>query len=294
LNSAGSLTDWQITSNGIDKLDPEKLTITDRTKLLILTAAVLSVPPYPIIHGFLLYWLWMYVLPRERAKRYAIFTTLGLTLLGAIVIIIWLTDMYTDFYPVVGITSFIIVLTDVILTLWFANGKVDIPKKRWLAVGAVVVSSIVPAGVASLGMGWWLVYLVVFGYWFFRGTFGNAIQPKTDDWRMRWLVDRLTIEVTIVGVVVLVLLAIAILNMKVTEPGLVLVVVTFISMMLLLPPYAKDRLRQVYQTKGMALPQQTLMIRGDIFTWMASSAIAAIGTLMIQFIVYFIIGMIWP
>ncbi len=285
----GTLTDWQVTANGIDKLSPDKLTVTDPTRLLEFTAAALLVPPYPIIHGLLLYWLWMYVLPREKAKLYAIFTSLGLTILGAIATGIWLTDVRTDFYSVVGAISVIVILIGVILTLWFARGKTNVPKKRWLIVAAALVSAIVPAGVIAIYAGWWVVYLLVLGYWVFHRIFWNTIQPKEDDWRMRWLVDRLTIETLVVAGI---MMAVFIMTFVTLQRGSseraadLSVVISLVIAFVLLPRYAKYRLRQVYKANGEDLQHCNLAIRGEMISWLAVSVWVTLVTAVAQFVVH--------
>ncbi len=206
LTTAGTLVDWQLTSTGIDTIHPLPLTITEPAEILGVTAFALFVPPFALLHAFLLYCLWVYLLPRDRARRYAIFTSLGLMVVAAVGIVLWLTDMRTDYFPVVAVVAAITALTGVSLTLIFANEQPDAPQKIWLVLWSLLASLIVPAGVASIFTGWWAVYGVVLGYLFFRRVYYRYFQPEDGIWRERWRVDLLALET--VGISVLILIAI--------------------------------------------------------------------------------------
>ncbi len=194
LTQQPALVDWQITSTGIDVLTPFPLTITDPDMILSVVARALLIPPFALIHAFLLYCLWVYLLPPGRAAVYAIMTTFALTVIAALGIVVWLTDIRIEFYPMVAVVSSIVVLTGVAFTLLFARAVPDAPPRKYLVGAAVRVSLIVPAAVALVWAGWWAVFIGVFGFGLFRWAYFNAICPDPTNWRQRWLVDRLAMD----------------------------------------------------------------------------------------------------
>jgi hypothetical protein len=303
LTNGGRLEDWQLTTNGMDTLKPLPLTITRPAEILGVTAFALFIPPYALLHLYLLYCLWAYLLPRDQARRYAIFTTLGLMVVASVGTVIWLTDTRTDYFPAVAVVAAITVLIGVGLTLMFASGKTDTPNKGWLVLAALLASLVAPAGVAAIFVGWWAVYMGVIGYAFFRWAYWSHFEPAGDDWRERWRVDRLALETLVVSTIIAVVLgggglwlySTVLLSAYSTSrlwQGMVLIgaVIEFIVGVILVQRYVKLRLPQLGKAKNdhhEALPSALKRdIRIAIVGWLFFSGVATAATFVGQFVAY--------
>ncbi len=279
LDSNLTLTDCYLSANGMSILHPAILTVTQPGSVLLISIVSLFVPPYALLHGFLLYSLWVYLMPRRKARLYTFLTTLGLMFVAAIGATVWLTDMNTDFYPVVAAVSAITVFVGVTLTLVFAAGKPDIPPIKWLVVAAILISLIVPAGVAAIYLGWWAVYVLIFGYIFFRKAFSSYIKPYKKSWRERWLIDQLVLETIMVGMVVVVIcIPIGAVSIGFAPIISIAALVAFV--------YATQRYA-VYRLKARAARQEILLLRPpfisiDVIVWMVMSVVASFVTLIAQ------------
>lgn len=297
------LTDWQITSNGIDLLDPFPMTITDPGQLVGIIAFGLLVPPYALLHAFLLYGLWVYLLPRERARRNAIFTALGLMVVAGIGAAVWLTDIRTDYFQMVAVVTAITVITGVSLTLIFAAGKSDAPQTKWLIIAALLASLVVPAGVAAIFAGWWAVYLLVFGFICFRWAYIRYFSPDLAIWRERWQVDRLALETVTVGGIIAVLVFFAsgflqsFLFVMLSYPywsfiQLVSVGVPGIAGVIGLHMFVAFRLRRLEKAKRgeEVSPSYPVWVNRKIWiaaaVWLILSVVASLGTLAGQAVAY--------
>jgi hypothetical protein len=202
LDDNGIAPDWHLSTNGMDTLKPLPLTISEPTTILGIIALILVVPPFALIHAYLLQRIWVYLLPALEARRLALKVTAGLVVLAIIGAVVWLTNEQIDLYPIIGVMTLITVIVGVTLTLWLAQQKQvsDYTRKR-LAVAAFLVSLIVPGGVAAIFAMWWLVFGLVFCYWAYHRAYWRYIidDGLTPEGRIqRWLVDRLAIEMVVI------------------------------------------------------------------------------------------------
>lgn len=303
MTASGTLEDWELRANGIDTIDPLPLTIQDPWSIIGVVAFALLVPPGFLLHGFLLYCLWVYVLPREEAKRNAILATGVLMLAAAAGVAYWLTTLKTDFYPMVAAVTIFSVLLNAGLTMSFANRAAEGPRPRWLVLAAVIASLIVPAGIATIFVGWWAVYLLVLGYGIHRRLFRRLFGGETRTWHERWLADRLAIETTLVSAVAagLLLAALWVLQIIISrfvpyggasllQLGTVLVLIGILSV--LSRRYTAYRLRNLEKRKrdeaGDELMVQAVRDRIQLTTllWMATTVIVSGATFFGQMIAY--------
>ncbi len=99
----GLASDWnRISTQGMDALQPLALTISDPIVLLFIVGLILVVPPFALIHIYLLNRVWLYLLPPAEAKAMARKVTLGLVVVGVIGAIFWLTNDRIDLYEVLA------------------------------------------------------------------------------------------------------------------------------------------------------------------------------------------------
>ncbi len=293
------LTDWQITANRIDLLNPLPLTIVNPATILGVTAGALLVPPYALLHSFLLYCLWVYLMPRKKARRYALYTTLFLMLVAAIGAAVWLTDVNTDFYPVVAAVTAITVLTGVTLTFIFSTGQSDTPNLGNLALAAALVSLVVPAGVAAIYLGWWAVYLLVFGYACFRFLFYRYLKPDADVWQERWLADSMALKTLVVAGLITLAVSAAFWGLRTLllskmdysiEPlfELACLLIPILVDAVLIQRYVASRLRGLVKAKrgedeSLFLPgTMNRNIRIAAGGWLILSAVASVATFAAQ------------
>ena len=202
--------EWVLTANGIDLLDPIPLTLTNPLAVLGVIALALLVPPLPLLHSYILSRVWAYILPRQLAWRYALATAGGLSLLAAVGVGLWLTNIELEYGWIVGGMTVITAVSGVGLTWYFARERaVPAGLRNRLLMAALFASLIVPTGVIGVFVLWWLIFLIVFGYraysdLYFRGIVGDKRKAKNK--RQQWLIDRLTAEtlLTVVGIALLV------------------------------------------------------------------------------------------
>lgn len=202
LDGNGFAQDWKLTTKGIDALTPLPLNITSPSNLLGIIALILVVPPFALIHAYLLQRIWVYLLPPFEARRLALKVTAGLVVLAIIAAVIWLTNDRIDLYPIIGVMTLITVIVGVTVTLWLTQQHPvsDYTRKR-VAIAAFLVSLIVPAGVAAIFAMWWLVFGIVFCYWAYHRAYWRFItyDGLTPAGRLqRWRVDRLAIEMVLI------------------------------------------------------------------------------------------------
>ncbi len=198
----GFARDWKVVNNGIDALTPLPLTITQPNTILGVLLFIFIVPPFALIHIYLLQQVWSYVLPRADARRMAVRVTVGLVVLAIIGAVTWLTSERIDLYEVIGVLTVITVVVGVTATVLLAQkaGVTDGTRNR-LAIAALLVSLIVPGGVAAIFAMWWFVFGVVFIYWAYQRAFSrfapsDGLSPEGR--LQRWRVDRLAIELVLI------------------------------------------------------------------------------------------------
>lgn len=202
-----SLLDARLTNNGLDTLNPLPLTITNSTTLIRIVLAALLVPPYALIHAYLLTRVWGYVLPRSQARSSSLYTAFGLSLVAAVGVVIWLTDIHTDYYQIVAAVTFIVVLISLIQTARFAReAELSSYARNRIFIGAILVSLIVPLGIAGIFTSWWLVYTLVFGYFAYQRVYirhlSLPVKSGDENRRQRWFIDRLSLETFLLSIVV--------------------------------------------------------------------------------------------
>jgi hypothetical protein len=199
----------------------------------------------------------------------------------------------------VAVVTAVTAFTGVSLTLVFANGQDDAPKKIWLVLLSLLASLIVPAGVAAIFTGWWAVYGLVFGYLFFRRVFYRHLKPEDGNWRERWLVDRLALETVAVGVLIVLAVGVGVIGIGqalVYRAGslvqLIGLVVTVGASMILVGRYAAFRMRRIYKAKrgddsGEVIPAY---LPGDIrvatIGWIIASIVLSGATFVGQMMAY--------
>lgn len=221
--------EWELTHVGIDGIDPLPLTVTNPVNILIVVLLGISLPPLWLLHTFILRRVWVYLLPLADARRLARRVALALTGLAALAIVVWLTNPATQFYGVVLVMTAVVVAVDVAVTLWLLRRRRR-GLTRW-QVGALVavivlVSLIVPAGVASIWMGWWAVFTLLSGYWFYHQAYTKYFEARTRIHLVpappHWLIDRITLEtlLVLVSVLTLTVLFIAAYSRVVGDDGL--------------------------------------------------------------------------
>jgi hypothetical protein len=202
---------WTLTNVGMDALRPLQLTITDPNEMLGIILLALLVPPLPILHAYLLSRVWAYVLPTGRAWRYALVFSFGQAVVAAIAIVIWLTQISVEYFPMVAVVTALVVIQGVAATgLLATSAGVSTYTRNRLLTAAALVSLIVPAGVAAIWTGWWAVGLLLVGYaclsYLSRHhleKYGVITTPLKNE--SRWHIDRLAIEGVLIGIVTLTL-----------------------------------------------------------------------------------------
>ncbi|MBI1280025.1 MAG: hypothetical protein GC179_17995 [Anaerolineaceae bacterium] len=198
----GFAPDWHISSKGMDALVPLPLTITQPITILTVILVILLTPPFALVHAYLLQRVWAYVLPSLDARRMALRVTAGLVVLAIIGIIFWLTNDRIDLYEVLAVLTGITVLVGVTITVLLAGrAQVTDATRFRLVIATVIVSLIVPGGVAALFAMWWLVFGIVFIYWAYQRVFGRFVEyrePTPEGRVQRWRVDRIAIEMVLI------------------------------------------------------------------------------------------------
>lgn len=195
--------DWKISTQGIDALQALPLNITQPNIILGIVALILIVPPFALIHIYLLYRLWLYVLPPAAARATARNVTIGLVVVAILGALFWLTSDRIDLYEVVVVVTAIVVIVGVTVTVLLAGlAQVTDATRMKLALAALIVSLIVPGGVAAIFAMWWFVFGIVFTYWAYQRVFRRYVQPDmepTPEGRVqRWRIDRLAIEMVVI------------------------------------------------------------------------------------------------
>ncbi len=202
ITANGLAPDWKLSSRGIDALTPLPISITQPGTILGIIVLILCVPPFALIHAYLLQRVWVYLLPAVEARVMALKVTAGLVILAIIGCVVWLTSDRIDLYEVLAVLTGITVLVGTVATVLLAQkaGVTDYTRNR-LAVAAILVSLIVPGGAAAIFVMWWLVFGVVFCYWAYQRTYWRYVKQdelSAESRIQRWRVDRLAIEMVVV------------------------------------------------------------------------------------------------
>ncbi len=201
LGDDGFAPDWYLSSNGIDTLNPLPLTITQPATVFGIVLLILFVPPFALIHAYLLQRVWVYLLPPKEARQLALKVTAGLVVLAIIGSVFWLTNDRTDLYQVIAVCTIITVIVGLIVTVWLAQGAgVTHYTRNRLAVAAILLSLIVPGGVAAIFAMWWLVFGVVLAYWAYQRVYIYYLREQPadiNDREVRWRIDRQCLEIII-------------------------------------------------------------------------------------------------
>jgi hypothetical protein len=189
---------WTLTRSGFDILHPLPLKLTDPASILSVTGAALIIPPLAFLHFFVLAQVYRYAYqPGEHLQAYKFSgrITAGLTGLAALAVIFWLTNDQIDYYPIVGTMTLICAGAGV-------GGAVYISRKRlfttrftqFAAVGAALVSLIVPLGVAAVWFLWPLIIGLICAFIAYRRLLEQYLE-RNDVIASQWGKDRLVLEI---------------------------------------------------------------------------------------------------
>ncbi len=188
---------WTLVSEPFPQLNPRPLTIRNPLHLLLITALGLLIPPLPFIHAWLLAQVWRYAVPghdMEEALRPAWRVSLQLTIIAAVAVILWLTNINTRFYAIVGGMAIVVVVVGLI-NAWEIAQKANMGRAFTikLLAGTALVSLIVPAGVATtqFGFGWTVIITLITGFMSYRHTLEDEIQINSHQGE----IDHLSLEV---------------------------------------------------------------------------------------------------
>ncbi len=199
-----------LSSKGIDAITPLRLTITDPVIILVIIILALIFPPLSWLHIWLLRQAWRYAFPMgegRHALQYAAVVTGIITLLAVGAIVFWLTNVQTDYYPVVGVMTLITVAisTGAAIRLGRERGFSDGFVIR-LSVATALLSVIVPIGVASIWVAWPIIITLIMGFISFRSSLNyylNRIKSKITQWQ----IDQLALGILIIFSMILVPIA---------------------------------------------------------------------------------------
>ncbi len=197
-NPGAAPRSWKLSRNGIDTIRSLPLTITNSGAILGVILLGLLVPPLSCLHIWLLAQVYRYAFQdgegREAYKLAGIVTG-SITVLAAIAIYIWLTDANTDYYPIVSIMTVICMALGAGAGVWISRKRnFSALFQRRMAIAAVMVSLLVPAGVASIWFLWPVILAAVFAF----GIFRRAVDRNLDRQNAaatRWAVDRAGMEI---------------------------------------------------------------------------------------------------
>lgn len=212
---SGSTQSWRLSSVGIDRLNPLPLTITDPGQVAGIVALGLLVPPLALLHAYALSRPLRYVLAPRPAWTRALILTGILTGLAAVAIVIWLTDIRTDYYDIVSVMTAIVAVSGAGLT-WHAARRagVSATAQRRLTLAGGLVSLIVPGGVAAIWAAWWAVFILLIGFLCLRLPFLRALRragiaPVAT--RQRTLIDWLGFSTLLIAAIMGIVLVLLVL-----------------------------------------------------------------------------------
>ncbi len=190
---------WTLTQNGIDAIHPLRLTITDPVVIWGIILWAMLVPPLAGLHTWLIAQAYRYAFSegeRRGAYRLAAAVSGGIALLAIGAIVIWLTDIQTDYYPIVGMMTLLTVMISVGAAVWlgrsrhFSDGFV-----RRLALAAGLLALIVPIGVAAVWFAWPFIITLTVAVALFR----HCLEGHLEGYKAKttlWQLDRLSMEIT--------------------------------------------------------------------------------------------------
>lgn len=212
---SGSTQPWRLTHAGIDRLNVLPLTITDPGQIAGIVALGLLVPPLALLHAYALSRTLRYVLAPRPAWTRSLILTLILTGLAAVAIVIWLTDIRTDYYDIVSIMTAIVAVSGAGLT-WHAARRagVSATTQRRLTLAGGLASLIVPGGVAAIWLAWWAVFGILIGFLCLRLPFLRALRRAgsvTMNGQQRLLIDWLGFSTLLVTAIMGVVLAVLVM-----------------------------------------------------------------------------------
>jgi hypothetical protein len=184
---------WNLSREGLGIVEYLPLTITNPAAILGIIGLGLLVPPLSGLHVWLLAQVYRYAFQdgeKNAPYKLAGGVTAIITGLAAIAIYVWLTDANTDYYPIVAVMTLICMALGVGAGVWVSRTRgFSALFTRRMAIGAALVSVIVPAGVASIWFLWPAIIAFVFGW----GIFRRALERRLDRYNAaatRWGVDR--------------------------------------------------------------------------------------------------------
>ena len=304
LSGNGFAPDWKLSTKGLDALTPLPLNITNPSALLGIIALILFVPPFALIHAYLLQRVWVYVLPAQQAQSMALKVTAALVVLAIIGSVLWLTSDRIDLYEVLGVLTAITVLVGVTATILLTQraGVTEYTRNR-LAGAAFFVSLIVPGAVAALFAMWWLVFGAVFCYWAYQRTYwrfikNDKLSPQSRI--QRWRADRLAIEMLLIVAVgaVAIFLQVAFAQGFLYRMGGVASLVSLLGfgmgvggLYFLIRHYSSQRAKHIMMLDGEVQSQRELrLLSGDLWKhtiyWILLAGVATFATFMGQIMAY--------
>jgi hypothetical protein len=195
---------WSLEHAGIDTLKPIKLTVDEPAQIAQIILAALLFPPLALIHRYILKRIWLYGASNEDAARMATLVSVILMVCAVLAILIWLTNISTDYYPMVAVMTVVTVLVSV------AGGYIlmqplEVSYRRRLLILTALVALIVPLGVASIWVAWPVIIFLLWGYMMYRRRYIYEYEVyliKTKHPKRRWVLDRLTLETVMLGGVI--------------------------------------------------------------------------------------------
>jgi MFS family permease len=277
-------------------------TITSPTLLFLTIVEMLLIPPLPAIHIYLLSQVYRYVFPLEKYHR-AVYWATGVTtliiLLTIVALIGWLTDRRVSFYPMVIAMTVITCTLSGSTALYLATTRSTQDDFAWrFVLASVLVSLVVPAGVATQWFGWYPILILLFGFIFTRQyveQYTSYAGYEVSNWELDKIVLVRTVGLVIFPVAALG--ALVFLNrMFNIISGLAFIHVTVVITVIISisigvsDPFGKHKKKRDLITdfdeyrrrKSPRKPSFSLYISG----WLLTSAITTVVLFMLQFIAY--------
>jgi hypothetical protein len=287
---------WSLETHGMDALTLNSLTIHDPSAIAGIIFVALLIPPLPLMHWYILQQVWVYGMPAQQASFGAAVVSWILCGCAAIAIIIWLTNVNTDYYPMVAVMTIVTVLVSVIAGFLLMRG-IDLRFRLLLMLPTALVSLIVPIGVASV---WWLWPLIIFlllGFEMhrFKFTKDDAISLRMAGHPYsRWKLDRITLEAVLLGFSVAVILFVLLFWSLGSLGGLALPILALVVGLgivegKILRAYVTLRFNQLFAEDTSPTQETTLINVSDYsnftFAWVGGTALVASVLFIAQFFV---------
>jgi hypothetical protein len=155
---------WELRQT-IPGLQPMRLNFADPFYLLGVLFTALFIPPLPLIHAYFLSRSWRTLMPSKVAWARALDLSIGLALLTAAGIILWIVPTTFDigFYPLTIGMSIVVVVISTLRTIHHARAALlSAGEIRIAAERSVLASIIVPLGVLAVWWLWGIILIALF------------------------------------------------------------------------------------------------------------------------------------